>query len=361
MKQPALKKVKKKLTPLNVLIVLFMISVVSMIVVPLLYFITVAFSSATEVTQFPSSIFPKFTVQVKVSYISDETAENYTKFRVLVKQGDEFKPAFSSRNADEIEDYFEKYLSVTKDGDELLADFETTKTEGEKVFTYRKNMFYNFKAFFNITENGVKSLVNSVLVALLTILISVTLGSLSGYAIARYRFKARDKINMGLLFVRMFPIVAISLPMAVLLMRFQLYDTLIGLAIMYSIPNIALTSWITSGIFSGINPELEEASCVFGASKFTTFMRITLPMAFPAIAASSMYAFSTAWNDTITALILTDNNSTLALAVYKAIGAGSGDIQFAAAGSIILILPALVYTFVMRKYIGQMWGASTVK
>jgi multiple sugar transport system permease protein len=74
-----------------------------------------------------------------------------------------------------------------------------------------------------------------------------------------------------------------------------------------------------------------------------------------------MYAFSTAWNDTITALILTNRNSTLALAVYKAIGSGTSDIQFAAAGSIILIIPALVFTFVMRKYIGQMWGSSTVQ
>jgi multiple sugar transport system permease protein len=149
--------------------------------------------------------------------------------------------------------------------------------------------------------------------------------------------------------------------MAVMLIKFNLFDTIIGLAIVYSIPNIALTAWITSGIFMGINSELEDASCVFGANKIQTFMKITLPMAFPAIAASSMYAFSTAWNDTITALILTNKNSTLALAVYKAIGAGTGDIQFAATGSIILILPALVYTFIMRKYIGQMWGSSTVK
>ena len=361
MKDKTVKKLKKKLTPLNVLIVLFMTGVVLMIFIPLIFFVTVAFSSANEITQFPVSMFPKFRVEVRVSYIDDVTSDNYTKFRIEVKEKGEFKPAFSSRNADEIEEYFEKYLLVVKDGDDLLRDFETTKTEGTKVFSYGKSMFSNFKAFFSITDNGVKSLFNSIAAALLTILISVTLGSLSGYAIARYRFPGREKINMGLLFVRMFPIVAISLPMAVLLIKFNLYDTLIGLAIIYSIPNIALTSWITSGIFAGINPELEEASCIFGANKFTTFMRITLPMAFPAIAASSMYAFSTAWNDTITALILTDNNSTLALAVYKAIGAGTGDIQFAAAGSIILILPALVYTFIMRKYIGQMWGASTVK
>lgn len=353
-------KIKKAVTPFNIIIVLIMITVVMMIIVPLIYFVTVAFSSANEITQFPMKMLPRFKVTVKVSYIDDDTSENYTKYRILIKEGDSFEPAFSSRNSLEIEEYFERYLSVKKSGDDFLKDFETTKTEGAKVFTYRKNLWYNFRSFFNLTENGIQSLINSIIVAFLTILISVSLGSSAGYAIARYKFKGKEKVSIGLLFVRMFPVVAISLPMAVLLIKFNFYDSLISLAIVYSIPNIALTTWITSGIFIGINPELEDASCIFGASKLQTFMKITLPMAFPAIAASSMYAFSTAWNDTITALILTNNNSTLALAVYKAIGSSTGDIQFAAAGSIILIIPALVYTFIMRKYIGQMWGASTV-
>ena len=144
--------------------------------------------------------------------------------------------------------------------------------------------------------------------------------------------------------------------MAVMLIKMGLFDTLLGLAILYSVPNIALTAWITSSIFIGISRELEEASMIFGANSFQTFMRITLPMAFPALAASSMYAFLTAWNDTISALILTNENQTLALVVYKAIGTTSSGIQYAAAGSIILILPALVFTFIIRKYIGQMWG-----
>ena len=80
-------------------------------------------------------------------------------------------------------------------------------------------------------------------------------------------------------------------------------------------------------------------------------------MALPALAASSMYAFLTAWNDTISALILTNENPTLALAVYQAIGDNTTNLQYAAAGSIILIIPALVFTFVVRKYVNQMWGS----
>jgi len=214
---------------------------------------------------------------------------------------------------------------VTIEGEKLLEDFSQTLEKGPMEFTYRKNIFNNFNQFFKIVPNASSALKNSIIVALYTI-------------------------------VRMFPMVGISIPMALLLIRFGLFDTLIGLALLYSVPNIALTAWITSSIFIGINRELEEASMVFGANGIQTFMKITLPLAFPALAASSMYSFLTAWNDTISALILTDRNQTLALVVYKAIGTTSSGIQYAAAGSIVLILPALVFTFIIRRYIGQMWG-----
>jgi multiple sugar transport system permease protein len=183
---------------------------------------------------------------------------------------------------------------------------------------------------------------------------------MSGYAIARYRFKGKDQINVFLLIVRMFPMVGISIPLAVILIEYQLFDTMLGLAILYSLPNIALTAWITSSIFVGINRELEEASLVFGANGVQTFLKITLPLALPAMAASSMYAFLTAWNDTISALILTNDHPTLALAVYQAIGDNTTNLQYAAAGSIILIVPALIFTFVVRKYVNQMWGSVSV-
>ena len=148
---------------------------------------------------------------------------------------------------------------------------------------------------------------------------------------ARFQFKFKEQIHVSLLIVRMFPVVGISIPMAMLLIQFGLFDTRIGLALLYSVPNIALTAWITNSIFIGINKELEEASMIFGANSVQTFAKITLPLAFPALAASSMYSFLTAWNDTISALILTNKNQTLSLVVYKAIGTTSSGIQYAAA------------------------------
>ncbi len=289
------------------------------ILIPLVFFTTVSFSNAVEMSQFPKKLFPDFSVTVKI--VPNDLGE----YELFYDSGEGYTSIITSKNSVKLENHFARQYGVTIEGEKLLEDFSQTLEKGPMEFTYRKNIFNNFNQFFKIVPNASSALKNSIIVALYTI-------------------------------VRMFPMVGISIPMALLLIRFGLFDTLIGLALLYSVPNIALTAWITSSIFIGINRELEEASMVFGANGIQTFMKITLPLAFPALAASSMYSFLTAWNDTISALILTDRNQTLALVVYKAIGTTSSGIQYAAAGSIVLILPALVFTFIIRRYIGQMWG-----
>jgi multiple sugar transport system permease protein len=325
-----------------------------LVAVPLLYFITVAFSSAVEMSEFPKRLFPSMTLTVKVVPAEDG------QYEILHDRGDGqgYRSVITSGTASRLETHFKRQYNVTVSGEKLLEDFSVTRIQGEKEFTYTKEVLYNFNQFFKIVNNAAPALRNSIIVSLLTILISLTLGSMAGFAMARYDFPFKEKINLGILIVRMFPVVGITIPMAKLLINFGLFDTRIGLALLYSVPNIALTAWITSSIFMGISRELEEASLVFGANPLQTFLYITLPLAFPAMAASSMYAFNTAWNDTISALILTNRNQTLSLVVYKAIGTTSSGIQYAAAGSIVLILPALVFTFIVRRYINEMWGGA---
>jgi multiple sugar transport system permease protein len=337
-------------------IAIFFAGMVMLVIIPIMYFTAVAFSSAVEMSLFPKRILPSGTLTVKVAPAEDGEFEIFHDR----KDGRGYRSVITTKDPDRLENHFKRQYNVPNTGTELLADFSRTLTEGPLELSYRKQTFYNFVQFFKIANKAAPALKNSIIVSFLTILISLTLGSMAGFAMARYNFPFKEKINLGILIVRMFPVVGISIPMAKQLIRFGLFDTQIGLALLYSIPNIALTAWITSSIFVGINKEMEEASLIFGANGFQTFLRITLPLAFPAMAASSMYAFNTAWNDTISALILTNRNQTLSLVVYKAIGTTSSGIQYAAAGSIILIMPALVFTFIVRRYINQMWGSAKI-
>lgn len=342
-----------KLTIIEKTLIALIVSFVALIVIiPLLFFTSVAFSNATELNSFPKSLFASSQVTVKIEPREDGKYELFYDYG----RGDGYESVLTSSKESNFANHFRRQFGINISGGELFKDWEETREKGSMEFTYKKTPFFNFTQFFKVVPNASSGLKNSIIVSIYTIVISLVFGSLGGWAIARYRFKGRDEINVALLIVRMFPTVGISVSMAVLLIKMGLFDTMIGLALIYSVPNIALTSWITSSIFVGISREMEEASLIFGANSFQTFKNITLPLAFPALAASSMYSFLTAWNDTISALILTNKNQTLALVVYKAIGTTSSGIQYAAAGSIVLILPALVFTLIIRRYIAQMWG-----
>ena len=332
--------------------ILIIVTVLMAILIPVLYFFSLSMFSGSETYQFPQRLLPKLSFDVRVEYIQDKY-----KIDLYHDDIDDYEPLIKTARMSDIVRIFKRQLSVERTEDELFLDFKPSINASEPItIHYKKSMCYNFKSFFSVTNDAASALINSITAALWTILISVTLGSMAGYAIARYRFRGRSQANIMMLIVRMFPVVSISIPMAVILIEYGLFDSMLGLAVIYSIPNIALTAWITNSIFLGISVDLEEASHVFGAGKMQTFFRITLPLALPGLAASSMYAFLAAWNDTITALVLTNRNQTLSLMIYKALGGSDAQFQIAAAGSIILILPALVFTFIIKNYIGQMWG-----
>jgi multiple sugar transport system permease protein len=226
---------------------------------------------------------------------------------------------------------------------------------------------YNYQTFFRVAGTGeaVPALIRSLQVAALTILISLSIGGMAGYAFARYLFRGRNALKFGALFVRMYPGVAIALPMVIILARtnifgLELYDQPLGLSLVYSIGSISLTIWITASIFMGIPISWEEAAQVFGATKTQAFFRITLPLALPGLAAAAMYAFLGAWNETVSAIILTQFHPTFAVIVYQTVLGAVGQVNLAAAGGMVMALPAVVFTFFIRRYIRQMWGGVTV-
>ncbi len=336
----------------STLFYVFIVGIMLVVLVPLSYLVTISFSNSIELSDFPKAMLPSFKEELIVDW--DEDNEYYLVSRA--NASGTVVDLYASSNFTRISNYFRDYLNVRVEPEELEEDFMVARTNGETIeVTYRKHIFNNFQKFFSVFPGADSALINSIKAALYTILISMSFGGAIGYALARTPIKGKDAISLGSLIVRMFPVVSISVPMAVLLIRYGMFDTMLGLSIIYAIPNIGLTAWITRSIFMSINKELEEASLVFGATKGQTFRKITFPLVLPAFAASSMYAFITAWNDTAVSLLLTDKNETLALLIYKSIG-GSSSIHYAASGAIILILPALAFTFLLKNYINKIWG-----
>jgi len=344
--------VNKNIVKKSILYIL--ISTISLIIIiPFLYLTTVSFSNTLEVNSYPKRLIPRFRETLVVEYNLDE--EYYSISRKNASGS--IETIYIVYDFEQTSKYLKDSLNLNVGKDKLKEDFLVAKETNEVIeVKYKKTIFNNYIKFFKVFSGSDKALFNSIKAALYTILISATFGGAIGYALARTKIKGKEAISMATLIVRMFPIVSISVPMAVLLIKYGMFDTMLGLAIIYSIPNIGLTAWITRSIFLSVNKELEEASLVFGANKRQTFIKITTPLVLPAFAASSMYAFITAWNDTAVALLLTDRNQTLALVIHKSMAGSSSSMHYAASGAILLILPALVFTFLLKDYINKLWG-----
>ncbi|QTA37555.1 ABC transporter permease subunit [Thermosipho ferrireducens] len=247
---------------------------------------------------------------------------------------------------------------------ELVKNLENVTAELDKIgavhFSVAKNIFDNYINFFRVTSDALPALLRSVQVAVLTVIISLSIGGMAGYAFARYSFKGKNLLKLSVLFVRMFPGISIAMPMVIILINMGFYDKPIGLSLVYSVGQIGMTVWITASIFMGIPVELEEAAMIFGTTRRGAFFKVTLPLALPGLAASAMYAFIGSWSETAQAIVLTQFNPTFPVVVYQTLVGAKGLINLTAAGGVSLALPAVVFTMIIRKYILQMWGGVRV-
>lgn len=200
---------------------------------------------------------------------------------------------------------------------------------------------------------------NSVIVATLTIIISFILGIPAGYSIAKFIFPGRDMIKLSIVALRMFPIPVMAIPLIVLYIRLHLADTLLGVALAHTAMTLPFVVLITSNIFGGVSKEYEEAAMVFGLTRLGSFMKITLPLALPGLAAAAMFTFVMSWNEVFVASVLTLNHRTLPAQILSIMAGSSGGAapdyyKFAAA--FIMTLPAMLFIFFARKYLVTMWG-----
>ncbi len=330
--------------------------IIFIIALPLFFVVTMSFMSKHEVMSFPLNMFPRFSYTLKVEKPEKKKPIFYLKSQV----GDKYTSLIESSDTSKIHSFFLNELSLNVPKEKIRKLIDKASTGKAQTFNEWKNPFFNFQMFFLVTNGAFAALWMSIKTVIFTCLISLIIGSLAGYAFARYFFKGKDIAKVSVLFVRMFPGVSIAIPMALILVNMGMFDTAFGLSLVYSVGNIALTIWITCSIFLGIPVEFEEAAQVFGAGKFKTFLKVTLPLTLPGLAASSMYCFLGAWNEVITALLLTQSHPTFAVVVYTTIFGSQSNFGFAAAGAILQAIPALIFTFIIKKYINQMWGEAAV-
>ncbi|MBI5669113.1 MAG: carbohydrate ABC transporter permease [Chloroflexi bacterium] len=208
--------------------------------------------------------------------------------------------------------------------------------------------------FFLNTQGIINSTINSLVVAVLALVISTLLAVPAGYAIARYLFPGRDAIRLGILSVRAFPVVVLAVPLAVVFIRLGMFDKVHSLAMMHAALTLPTTILVVASVFASVPYELEEAALIFGCTRAQAFWRIVLPLALPGIAAAAILTFVLSWNEVFAAILLTISNRTLPAQILYTLDK-SGD-PFKFAGGFFMLVPSLIFIFFIRRYLFNMWG-----
>jgi N,N'-diacetylchitobiose transport system permease protein len=159
-------------------------------------------------------------------------------------------------------------------------------------------------------------LLNSVVITLTTVLISLIVGFFGALAIARFRFAGRRIFVVAVLIVQMIPLTALTIPMSLLLDSEHLKNTVFGVIIVYLMFTMPFTVWTLRTFIANIPRELDEAAMIDGCSRWQVFYKIILPLVGPGLVATGVYGWVLAWNEFVIANTLLLDNTKQTLMVY---------------------------------------------
>jgi len=194
---------------------------------------------------------------------------------------------------------------------------------------------------------------NSFVVSIAVTIFGVTLASTAAYAFSRFRFPGWKAGLYGFLLTQLFPATMLMLPLYVLMRALHLLDTFAGLTIAYTATALPFCVWTMRGYYDTIPVELEQAALIDGCGPWTAFVRITLPLASPALAITALFSFMAAWSEFLVARIIVNSQSLYTLPLGLESLAGQFQTEWAnyAAGSLMVCVPVMILFVALNRYL----------
>jgi multiple sugar transport system permease protein len=194
---------------------------------------------------------------------------------------------------------------------------------------------------------------NSIIISIISTVIAIAIGMAGGYAFARYRFRGKSGMFLGLMLTRTVPGIALSLPLFFVFARLGIIDTHFGLILAYVALNIPFTIWLIDGFFRQVPKDLAEAAQIDGCTRWQAFWQVEFPLAGPGIASAGIFAFLTSWNEFALASQLTRsvNSKTLPVGLLDYTAEFTIDWRGMCALAVVMIIPALTLTFIVQKHL----------
>lgn len=201
----------------------------------------------------------------------------------------------------------------------------------------------------------VGSIINSLIAAVGTMILTTVIALLAAYSITRYVYPGRRTAARLVLLAYMFPSTALIVPMYQLIASYGLLSDPVALIFIHSLLALPFCVWILQSFLESIPREMEEAALVEGASEFGAFRHVTIPQATPAIIAVGILAFIISWGEYMFAYVLMTNSTayTVPVKITQLLGGYQIDWGLLTAASVLVVLPVFALFWLMVKYLGE--------
>jgi multiple sugar transport system permease protein len=211
----------------------------------------------------------------------------------------------------------------------------------------------NYSRLFN-TYHFRAYLVNSIVVVSISVAVSMTLGTLAAYSLARFplRFGLNQSALVASLLVRMIPGILLVIPLYITLARWGLLNTRLGLILIYTGLNTSFVIWMMQSFIAEIPRDIEEAAMVDGDSRLSALWRVVIPLAAPGLAATAIFSVIATYNDFLIALSLTSTPDAQTVPVGVSTLIGKIQIEFGpmAAAGVIGALPIIIFALLVQRH-----------
>ena len=253
--------------------------------------------------------------------------------------------------------FYVMVLTSLKNQSELMQnplDFSIELSKGWELFRSYEELFYQF--------NFGTYLMNSFVISVLTVVVTLLFAVPGAYAVARLRFRGRAAFSRSILLIYMVPMIVLALPIYIAYSMTGLRNTVSGIVMIYPVTTIPVALYMLQGYFRGLPAEIEEAGLMDGLSRLKVIWKITLPLSLPAMASVSLYVFMIAWNEFLLAFMLLDDPSKFTLTRgIASLNSSEVPRQHLMAGSVIATVPIMVIFLGLERFMTKGLTAGSVK
>jgi multiple sugar transport system permease protein len=250
----------------------------------------------------------------------------------------------------------------------LYWTISTSFKPGSQLFTWPPTyipfppVLTNYEQLFTL-QPILKYMGNSLIVAVVSMPISVALAALAAFGLSRFQFRGRNLLMFLFLAVRMLPALIIALPLFIIFQSLGLRDTILSLIIVYTAFNLPFNIWLLQGFFAEVPSELEDSAFIDGCSYWQLFLKIMIPLIAPGLVASAIFCLLLSWNEFSFALTLTYTIRSQTLPIAIAGMTSDRGTLFGQMGAIgtIATLPILAFAIYVQKYLVQGLTAGAIK